>query len=433
MPSFSRAFACLLALFLLTSSFVPTARADMRVFERGGEEGKAREHRYLDITGFLQPGWIFRLADENAGANDSGPWLQRARVGLTAQPVWWLRARMEIEFAPVPTLQDAYLEFRPHAAFTLRAGQFLVPFLRAYQFNELNLGFLDRPTYTPISPDRSFLRYLNPRDVGVMARGHIGDTSPGATSPVLEYNLGLFIGRGPNAARNDDDAFLYALRLQLHALGVPEGVHAESDLARNERPKLGIAAAVYSNCDDRANWNRGFDADAELRWKGLYASASFVWFRNGPASNDQFNYGDFCVGTVGPDGNPLEFISAGAHAQVQYVLPKALFPVKNQELELLVRGDWVDPNSPYDPTRPIRGGDENHAGYVPPTRVNDSDNAPTRFRMTFGLNWFPTGNQELRFQINYQHIRELEDMVTSQGVLVGVKNDILWLQFTAGL
>jgi hypothetical protein len=409
-----------------------TARAEKRVWERGSPEDP-KDHQFLDLTAFAQPGWVFRFADENAGVTESGPWLQRARSGFRAQLLWWLDMRMEVEFAPVANLQDAFLELRPHPAFRLRGGQFLVPFLRAYQFNELNLGFLDRPIYTPINPDRTFIRYLSPRDVGVMALGHLGDTTPGATTPVFEYNVGAFIGRGPNVIRNDNDAFLYAVRLQLHVFGVPDGVEAESDLARNQHPKVGLAAAVYTNCDDRANWNRGWDADAELRWRGLYASGSFLWFRNSPAANDQFGYGDFCVGSTGPDGNPLDFVSTGAHFQVQYVLPRHWIPFKGHDVELLARIDWVSPNSPYDGGRPILGGGPGHPNYVAPSRINDSDNAPTRWRLTFGLNWFPTGSQELRFQINYQHNRLLEDIVVSEGVLLGVKNDMLWIQMTAGI
>ena len=221
--------------------------------------------------------------------------------------------------------------------------------------------------------------------------------------------------------------------MKLHVLGLPEGAAAESDIARNTRPRVGIAGGVYSNCDDRENWNRGWTADAELRWQGLYASASFVWFKNGPASSNQFGYGERCPGQDGPDGNPYRFVSVGAHAQVGYVLPEVLFPVRQQALEVLARFDWVNPNAPFDSENKILGGDERHPQYVAPTELNDADNAPTRYRMTFGINWYPTGQQTLRLQLNYQINRELEDIVTTEGDIVGVRNEVLWLQITAGL
>ena len=49
------------------------------------------------------------------------------------------------------------------------------------------------------------------------------------------------------------------------------------------------------------------------------------------------------------------------------------------------------------------------------------------------MNWFPTGKQTLRIQLNYQINRETEDMVTAEGRIRGVRNEIVWLQITAGL
>ena len=420
---------------------VGTVSADIRVWENGGDEetGEARDssgNRFLDLSAFAQPGFVLRFADEFAGRTDNTPVLQRARFGINTRLQWWLRMRMEVELAPTPNLQDAFLEFMPHDGFHLRAGQFQLPFLRSYQFNELNLGFIDRPLYTPLGGFRSTIRYLSPRDIGVMGLGKIGDLTTGSTSPVFEYWLGAFLGRGANTPTNDDNAFLYAARVQLHAFGVPLGANSESDIARNTRPRLALAASVYSNCDDRENWNRGFNADAEFRWLGLYLSGAFFWFKNGPATKGQLGYGDFCGQGYNtdspPDSPPFNFISRGAHAQVQYVLPEVLFPVRNQAFELLARFDWVDPNTPYASGRPLLGS-EDSPQYAPPTDIDDSDNAPTRYRITLGINWFPTAAQTLRVQLNYQINRELEDIETPDGTIVGVRNEILWLQITAGL
>lgn len=418
---------------LLHAVSPPAASADLRLWEQNAEEDAEGDHRFFDLTAFLQPGFILRQGDEYSGVSDTTFWLRRARLGFRAQLTDWLRARMEIEFAPTPVLADGYLELAPHDYIHLRVGQFGIPFLRAYLFNELNLGFLDRPLYTPRAPDRKTIRYLSPRDVGAMISGRIGDLTEGAHTPVFEYQLGMFIGQKENQRQNNDDAFLYAGRLQLHILGLPEGAQAESDLARNTHPRIAAAASVYSNCDDRGNWNRGWNVDAEFRYEGLYASASFVWFKNGPALENYFGYGDFCG--PAPEGQPRRprFVSRGAHFQLQYVLPEMLFPVPNQALELLARVDWSDPNSPFDPNRPILGGDETTPGYAPPSAIDNSDNAPTQMRLSFGLNWFPTNTQQLRLGINYQHVRELEDIVTTEGYVVGVKNDVFWIQITAGL
>lgn len=449
LPWLARSLACVAVVSCVASG----ARADIRVWSSAPPRSPSENagdgddpappiepERFLDLTAFAQPGFIWRDDDPNAGRTDDSFWLQRARTGFNARVFWWLRFRLEVEFSPVTLLQDAFLEISPHPAIQLRAGQFLVPFLRAYSFNELNLGFLDRPVYVPINPDRGFIRYLNPRDVGFMIFGIVGDPTPRGTLPALEYQLGVFVGRGPNVSANDDGIFLGALRLQLHVLGVPDGVQAESDLARNANARVALATSFYTNCDDRGNWNRGFAVDSELRWEGLYASAGFVWFRNSAGTDAGGFHGDnlfasrsACQGNLDSMGRPLDFVARGAHVQVQYVLHREIFPIDGMNLEVLARFDWVDANSPYDDGNPLFGGGPQSAGYIQPANFIDSDNPPTRYRLTFGLNYFPTGQQTIRLGINYQHNREAETVRTAEGLVQAVSNDIFWIQLTAGI
>ncbi|MGF1464930.1 MAG: hypothetical protein ACFCGT_02250 [Sandaracinaceae bacterium] len=447
-----------LLLALAAAACPARAAADNRVWaqeaddEDGDGEPDGEPERWLDLTAFAQPGFIARLAlgDENSPLTDSGWFLQRARTGLRARLDRYLLIRIEVELTPTALLQDAYLDIPILQELQIRLGQFLVPSLRVYSFNELNLGFIDRPIYVPVNPDRNFLRYLSPRDIGGMFFGYFGDLSPDATLPVLEYRAGAFVGRGANVPQNNDDVFLLALRLQLHVLGFPRGEEAESDIAYSLRPRLGTALSLYSNCDDRGNWNRGFTVDAELRFRGLYASAGWVWYRNSPGT---FEGGAFlatsgrCPGNPSPNPPPddpnarLDFVSRGGHVQVQYVLPRPAFPLDGMNLELLVRADYVDPASPHVNRRkfggafggPLFGGGRNTPGYVAPANYTDSDNPPSRYRFTFGINYFPTGVQSLRFGINYQLNLEAETVVTPEGTIRAIRNDILWLQLTAGL
>ncbi len=409
----------------------------------------SREARWLDFTGFLQPGFVWR---EDGGEAVSRPpqddafWLQRARFGFRAQVFSWLRLRLEVELVPSPNLQDGFVDLTPHPAFNLRIGQFVVPFLRAFSFNELNLGFLDRPLYTPFGQDRTVVRYLAPRDIGAMASGIVGDRSPSAHDPVLEYQVGAFVGRGPNVAVNSDNVLMYAVRTQLHVLGMPEGATAESDLARNEDARVSVAAGVYSNCDDRGNWNRGFTVDSELRYEGLYASAAFVWFRNGRADPSALGFlagggtNPSCQGAIRiPDPvdpsaqRSLDFVSRGAHFQAQYVLPRIdVAVVDRMSLELLARVDWVDPFAIYSEQDPLFGtGPE--ADMFRPSDYVDSDNGYDRWRMTAGLNFFPTGEQSLRLGLNYFLQYENERVVASTGTYRGIRNDTFWVQITAGI
>lgn len=414
------------------------------------------DHRWLDITAFLQPGFIVR-ADGNERVSrppqDDAFWLQRARFGVRAQLFWWLRARLELELTPVTLLQDAFVELPLHAALNLRVGQFIVPFLRAFSFNELNLGFLDRPLYTPLGQERTVIRYLAPRDIGGMISGFVGDTAPESTSPVFEYQLAAFVGRGPNVIVNDDGIFLWALRLTLHVLGVPPGNGVESDLRRSSVPRVAVSLAGYSNCDDRGNWNRGFTFDLEGRWEGLYASAAFVWLRNGRADPSGLGFlagTDITNGSVSPvcggairvpaptPEDPtaernVDFVSRGAHFQVQYALPRFdVDVIRDMDFELLARVDWVDALAPYSESDPLFGtGPE--ASVLQPSDYVDSDNGYERWRLTFGLNWFPTGLQSVRVGLNYQLQYETESVVATTGSYRAIVNDVFWLQLTAGL
>jgi len=391
---------------------------------------------WLDLTGFVQPGFIARFADSNAASQDSTFWLQRARLGIRAQVTSFLRMRVELELSPTPSLQDAYVDLVANDALQFRAGQFLVPFLLAYQFNEVNLGFLDRPIYTPLAPDRPFIRFLSPRDIGAMVFGRVGNRDPQHRAPTFEYSAGAFLGRGANQNQNNDEAFLLSARAQLHLFGRPVGAEAESDLARNLIPRVAVGTAFYSNCDDRTNWNRGFTVDLETRYRGFYASGALVWFRSGPSLGvgNALGYDKHCSGSyLDAGGMPTDFVSRGAHFQAQYVLPHAVFPVDGQSIEVMARYDIADPVSPFDPRHGLTGGGSTSPNYIVPGRINDSDNAPTQWRLTFGLNYFPNNRQTLRVGLNYQLNREAETIMTAAGPLVGVRNDAVWIQITAGL
>lgn len=415
------------------------------------------DHRWLDITGFLQPGYITRLDNAaegiTAGIVDDTFWVQRGRIGLRAQLFTWLTMRAEIEMLQTFAATDVYADVIAADWLRFRVGQFIVPFLQTYRYNELNVSFLDRALYVPAQPDRGYIRYLSPRDVGFSISGRVGDLAPSAMLPVFEYQLGMFSGRGPNVALNDDSVFLYAARFTLYALGLPVGVERQNDLARNHIPRATIGFAGYSNCDDRQNWNRGFTADIDFRYEGLFVEGSFVWMRNGASGVRNAmgggQHGAFFLadsqqcqgvpdGTAQPDGTPntLDFVSRGAHLQVQYVLPRVLtdLPFSLMDLELLFRADWVDANSPYTAADPLFGGGPGSPGYLQPSSYADADNPATRWRLTFGLNFYPTGQNQLRLGINYQLNREAEDVVDSGGrTFRGVSNDIFWLQMTIGL
>lgn len=430
---------CLLGAFLWLGA--AHASADARVFERGrdeatGEVSNPREHRFVDLMAFVQPGVLFRITDpdEELARGDDQILLHRARLGVDAVPIWWARLRLELELADgAPSLQDALVELMPHDAIHVSIGRMPVPFLLAYRFHESRLGLVDRPIYTPLAGQRPFVSHLSVREIGAQVSGRVGDLSEGATMPVFEYALAAMVrGNGADPGVDDGSQWLYAGRVTLHVRGLADGHAVESDLARNVVPRVAVAGGVYSSCGENGEWSRGWTADTELRWQGLHVSGSFVWLKNGPAANGQLGYGR-CDGMIGPDGTALRTVTAGAHAQLAYVLPELLFPVRNQAVELVTRFDWVSPRAPFDGGRKILGGDTDHPQYTAPSAFDDALDAPTRWRVTLGATWYPTGHPELRVQLNYQINRELEDVVTMAGTTRDVRNEVVWLQITAGL
>lgn len=423
------------ASLVVAASVSTDVYADARVFERGrdaetGEIPQPREHRYVDLTAFLQPGLLLRftdgarLEDDARRLNDTDEIvLHRARLGIDASPVWWARLKLEADLAEGSfRLTDAFVELRPHPAVHLTFGRMPAPFLLAYRFHESNLGFVDRPLYTPLAEQRAFLEMFAPRDLGVRVSGRVGDLEPGAHTPVFEYALAAMTRPERGVRPEDGSEWIYSGRVAFHPLGIADGEAYEGDLARNTVPRVAVGGGVYTGCE--RDWSRAFTADLELRWQGLYVSGAYLWSKNGPASDRELGYGRCGGGTTGD-----RTVSAGSHAQVAYVLPELLFPVRGQALEVMARFDWVQPEAPFDSERRLRGGTTSHPDYVMPSTL-DGPRGPERSRWSFGVTWHASTSTPMRVQLVYQHHREAEEVA---GLPAKLRNDVLWLQITAGI
>lgn len=414
----------------LAATSASQARADFKLWEENADD--EWHHRSFAVTGYMQAGYLWRQNDPQSPSSDDQFWVQRARFGFRAKLHKWLMFRFEMETSPAPSLTDVYIESPLSPMFTLRFGQFNLPFLRSVMYSEVALSFIDRPLYTPLNPDRRNFGWISQRDIGLMLTGVFGNREAARHTPAVQYFAGAFLGRGANQIVNDDNAFLYTARVMFHVFGAPTATPVENDLAHTEFPSVAVGAAVYTNCDDRGNWNRGWTVDSEVRYRGLYASISFLRFANGGVNGNGlgklFGYGASC-GT-GVTAGAVDSISWGMNAQVQYVLPHALFPFQEQSLELLTRFDAVAPSNPANGS--FLGGGTTTTGYNAPSAYSDVDNSPSTWRLTFGANWYPTTSQMIRLALNYQLNRETEHVFLAGREVVGIKNDILWLQMTAG-
>jgi hypothetical protein len=422
--------ACAAGLLITPS----TARAGWRIFEKDTDNPDTA--KFLEIGGYAQPGLFAYIADKTAQQySGDNPWtgflLQRARVNLKIGFTRYFIASVEVEAVGAPSLTDAYVESRILRGLNFRLGQFLVPNLQSYQFSEINTGFIDREVYLPQTQTRQFISYLQPRDIGIMLFGYSADTSPARTDPVLEYAVGIFNGNGSNNPSNAHRAFMYTARLQLDILGFPEGRYTENDFARNKTPRVAVGTGGFMNCDTEHSWNRGFTADAEFRYQGLYASASFVWIKNSGATGvgsgiaHALDYDYQCKG----GGVPAN-LANGGHLQLQYFLPASAFE-QGGGVEFLGRWDAVNPFNA--PTSFIGGNPP--AGGLPAPTVYDgqTDILPSRWRLTLGMNWYPIGLTSVHLSANWEYVAQTEPIIVPDVGQVLLSTNIFWLQLTAGI
>ena len=434
----------------LLCSVAAGARADIRVWSEETTEGEAgveadEEPLHLDVTGFIQPAYVWRQDDEEiAGLTGltglartaDGFLIRRARLGVRALVYPWLTLRVELDATQPTGLRDAWADARLAEGIHLRVGLVELPFLRFWQFRDSLHGFVEGPLYASSPPDRALFHQWDERAVGIMFHGVVGDVEAG---PALEYGAGAFSGPGFFRAR--DSALTLAARLEGHLFGVPEDPEAENDVARSFTPKLSLGVGGQTGCDELARWVRGFTVDAELRWRGLYASTAFVWSKSGTREGDflagPLNYGadDACGVGASVLGAPVipTRIAWGTHVQAQYALPELLFPVDGQALEVLARWELVRPSAP---SEGFLGGDEDSPGYDPPSSFDGPLDAPDQWRLSLGLSWYPTAESPLRLTATYQLRRETEDVLPDGPdgpVLDGIDNDVVWVELTASL
>ncbi|MAG58787.1 MAG: hypothetical protein CMJ83_21065 [Planctomycetes bacterium] len=155
-------------------------------------------------------------------------------------------------------LKDAHFDFAKWKAFSIRGGQFKVPYSRHWLVSSGTLEFVDRSI-----TNRAFSRG---RDVGLMIYGKVG----GENEDLFEYYAGAFDGEGENRS-NNDRGLLYVGRVAFNPFG---GVkYTESDTKNSEDFKLAIGLNAWLHEDDNHtsagdDWSIGFDVAAF--WQGFF-------------------------------------------------------------------------------------------------------------------------------------------------------------------
>lgn len=177
-------------------------------------------------------------------------------------------------------IYDAYLDYKLHRDFSIRAGQFFVPFDRLRTVREFALQMGDRPR--PVS------ELTLDRDVGIVLYSDhfLSDRSP------VAFRLGAFGGGGINLSSGKEPGGLFTGRLELRPLGDIDD-DSEGDLERRKQPALALGGAVAANFNtNRLRGTTGTTftggttddlqaaADAVLKWRGIGIQAEYLWKRS---------------------------------------------------------------------------------------------------------------------------------------------------------
>jgi hypothetical protein len=201
---------------------------------------------------------------------------------------------------------DAYLDWKLHRDFSLRAGQFFVPFDRLRTVRESGLQMADRP--------RPVLELTLDRDVGMMLYSDhfMGDESP------VAWRLGLFGGGGTNLSLGREPGALIVARVELRPLGDIDD-DKEGDLERRASPGLALGAAFAANINtnrSRSTTGTTFTGgttdylqtalDLVFKWRGFALQAEYI-YRG--ATNDQ-------ILSVDDDGNPVVEYTRSGHGWI---------------------------------------------------------------------------------------------------------------------
>jgi len=171
---------------------------------------------------------------------------------------------------------DAFVDWKAHRDFSLRVGQYFVPFDRLRTVREFALQMADRP--------RPVAELTLDRDVGITA---YSDSFLGDRSPVA-WRFGVFGGGGTNLSEGKEPGGLIVGRVELRPLG-PIDDDSEGDLERRKDPGLAVGAGWASNMNtNRARSTTGATfaggvtdhlhaaVDAVFKWRGIALEAEVL-------------------------------------------------------------------------------------------------------------------------------------------------------------
>jgi hypothetical protein len=221
--------------------------------------------------------------------NRSGFDLHHAQLALDAEVLGFISVEAMFDFGAqytaqggAATVRDLYLEVRPLAWLTVRAGQFKVPFSRQRLVSALNQSFTERALAT--------LAFTFDRDLGGLVQALLW-----RKRLRLELAITDGVDAGP-AVQNDNLDLAYTARVTIAPLGPLPLV--EGDRARTRPPRFSLGGAIHYDLaptdalppfDDLDHNGRidnvgviSVDAEAKVAWRGLALEGEYFFRQEEP-------------------------------------------------------------------------------------------------------------------------------------------------------
>lgn len=213
----------------------------------------AADPSLLRPFGWLRPGGAW-IADSDAVASDQDGFTLQARGGVDVQlPDLPVRARLEVDLLPEPTLKDAWVAVTPASWLALRAGQLKVPFSVSQLTSETRLQL---PT-----PPRLVAASGAERDIGVEANVAV----PMGGKTRLMLTSGAFNGEGANRLQNVNQRLRYVQRALITPLGARDSVFE----GPGDAPYVGLGGGWIYDLDgdgDTAVETNVYGAELQASW-----------------------------------------------------------------------------------------------------------------------------------------------------------------------
>jgi hypothetical protein len=235
----------------------------------------------VTLNAAIQPRYLATLRD--GPANDSSFELHHGQVKLRAALYDVLAVELMLDFGAqflgdgnVSILRDAFVEARPLAWLTLRAGQFKVPFGRQRLIWSLRQLFPERSLAT--------LAFTADRDLGGEAEAALFDGRLLVQAAVTD---GVRAGA---TAHNDNLDLSYTARVLAQPLGALPAVEGDYARTRNLRFAVGLGFNYNLVPSDLKTdlQNRGVidnvevwsvDAEAKVKWRGFAVEGEYFFRR----------------------------------------------------------------------------------------------------------------------------------------------------------